>query len=150
MLVVVALLVLNFGTLGYLFLGKGHPNGGMPPHHPKPDKLIIERLQLTPEQITEFEILKNEHNGGIVKLNERSKGLYEEYFALLKTENPDEVAADSLERQLAQIQSQKDHLTFDHFLKLRKLCTDEQKPLFDDFLDELGNILVKQPPRPRH
>ena len=105
-------------------------------------------MKLAPEQVTEFEILKNEHRSGIVKLNERSKGLYEEYFALLKADTPDEVAADSLERELAHIQTQKDHLTFDHFVKLRKLCTEEQKPLFDDFVDELGGILVRQPARP--
>jgi periplasmic protein CpxP/Spy len=148
MMVVVALLVLNFGTLGYLFLGKGH-NGGMPPHPPKPDKVIIERLKLTPEQVGEFEVLKHEHHSGINQLNEASKQLYQEYFGLLKSDTADIAAAQVLEQRLAEVQMQKDSVTFDHFIKLRALCTDEQKPLFDDFVDELGEILVRQPPRPR-
>ncbi len=149
MIVVVALLVLNFGTLGYLFLGKGHRNGGMPHHPPKPDKVIIERLKLTPAQIEVFEGLKQEHRGGINQLNEASKQLYQAYFGLLKTDTADIAAAQVLEQRLAAVQTQKDSVTFNHFIKLRALCTEEQKPLFDDFVDELGEILTRQPPKPR-
>ena len=148
MLVVVALVVLNFGTLGYLLLNKGQQNNHLPHHPPKPDKLIIERLKLTPEQIDEFEELKFEHRSGINHLNHESKAVYTEYFALLKTDQPDFATAQLIEQRLAHIQTQKDSVTFMHFVKLRELCTEAQKPLFDDFVDELGDILVRQPPRP--
>jgi protein CpxP len=149
MIVVVALLVLNFGTLGYLFLGKGHRNGSMLPHPPKPDKVIIERLKLNPGQIETFEGLKQEHRSGINQLNEASKQLYQEYFALLKTDTADMAATQVLEQRLAAVQTQKDSFTFNHFIKLRALCTEEQKPLFDDFVDELGEMLTRQAQRPR-
>lgn len=148
MIVVVLLLLLNFGTLGYLFLVK--PTVQMVGHHPpKPDKLIIERLQLTPEQITVFEELKHEHRSGINQLNHRSKELYEGYFALLKNKPIDMAAADSMEALLAGVQMQKDSVTFYHFIKLRALCTEAQKPLFDGLVDELGHIFTHEPPRPR-
>lgn len=152
MVVVVALLVLNLGTLGYLFWS-GRPGAGGPQHPPRPDKLIIERLKLDDAQIETFEGLKHEHHSGIVRLNKKSKTLYESYFALLKTETPDLPSADSIERLLGAVQQQKDSITFDHFIKLRQLCNADQKPLFDDFVDELGEILSRQPgpgKRPRH
>lgn len=150
MLVVVALIVLNGGTLGYLLINKGPQRGNFPPTHHRPEKQIIERLKLTPEQAEVFEDLKNEHSSGIKGFNEKSKELYQAYFALLKKDSPDLVAADSMQQLLAQVQEQKDSLTFDHFMKLRILCTDEQKPLFDDFVDELGNVFTAPPPpKPR-
>lgn len=149
MLVVIALVVLNFGTLGYLLLNKGQQPANLPHRPPGPDKLIIERLKLTPKQVDEFEGLKFEHRSGINHLNRESKEVYTEYFSLLKTDQPDFAAAQTIEQRLAHIQAQKDSVTFMHFVKLRQLCTEEQKPLFDDFVDELGDILVRQPPRPR-
>ncbi|CAN5288014.1 hypothetical protein BH09BAC1_BH09BAC1_15600 [soil metagenome] len=148
MLVVVALLLVNLGTLCYLFLNN-RPGGGRPQHPPAPDKMIMERLKLTDGQILAFEGLRDEHHSGIVRFNERSKELYQDYFALLKTDLPNIAAADSMEQLLAQVQEQKDSITFDHFLRLRQLCTEEQKPRFDSLVDELGDILVGQPPKRR-
>lgn len=143
LIVLVALLVvLNLGTLGFLLLGNSRH-----PHPPRPDKLIIERLELSQEQIVAFEALKKEHRSGINALNQQSKVLYQSYFAILKQDQPNLAQADSIEQLLAQVQAQKDSVTFDHFIKLRALCQPQQKPLFDGLVDELGDILVRQPPK---
>jgi hypothetical protein len=48
-----------------------------------------------------------------------------------------------------------DRVTFDHFLKLRKLCDTEQKKLFDTFIDEIARSMMpgpegdRPPPPPR-
>ena len=55
---VIALLVLNFGILGFLFLSKKHePNG-----RKMPREIVIEKLHFDENQIVEYEkIIKQSH-----------------------------------------------------------------------------------------
>lgn len=142
---VVALLVLNFGLLGFLFLRHGPPRDGHFPPHGGPDRLIVEGLKLNAKQIEEFEVLKREHHSQIVKLNDEDRDLHHRYFDLLKADHPNMSIADSLEKKMAFIVSQKNRITFEHFAKLRELCGPEQKILFDKLINEIAAALARPP-----
>lgn len=145
--VVIALLLLNFGTLGYLFLQQKQ---SLPFHRPpRPDKLIIEKLQLNKQQINQFELSKRKHRDGMNYFENEAAQLHAAYFSLLKSVNYNKTEKDSLEKLLAHNQTQKDSVTFLHFEELKSICTTEQLPHFNNLIEEIGEILTSHPPKHR-
>ena len=138
---VFALLLLNFGTLGFLFFSR-------PPHGPGPgrfDKHMVEQLQLDAAQRQQFETLKTAHHEQMIASDRAYRDALENYFALLKSDTPAPAQADSLLHVLAKIQRDRALATFQHFQALRQQCTAEQRQRFDAMLPEL--IQVIQPAR---
>lgn len=146
---IVALLILNLGTLGFLFMSHGKPPMGRPGGKPV-DAIIIEGLKLNENQIAQFEDLKHEHHSQMMRLQETDKNLHETYFALLKTSNPDLKQETNLRQQLANLDQEKDSITFDHFKKLRGICNPEQQQRFDSLIDEILRALHSQRRGPDH
>lgn len=142
-LAIVVLFILNVFTLGYVLLG--HKDKRPPMEQPGPQGRVEDRLKLTTEQQAQFNDLKKEHRKQMDVLQSTSKELHDKYFDLLKTDSPNISARDSLLTILSKNQSEMDRVTFDHFLKLRKLCDTEQKKLFDTFIDEIAHSLMPRP-----
>lgn len=143
-LAIVVLFVLNLFTLGYVLLGhKGKPP--LPFERQGPQGRIEERLKLNPDQQKQFEELKKEHRGKMEILLKNSKELHDKYFDLLKEDNPNIAMRDSLLQVMAKNQSEMDKVTFDHFKKLRDICTPDQKKLFEIFIDEIAHSMMPGP-----
>lgn len=143
-IVIVFLLLLNLGTLGFLFF-QNNKYPDFPPHPRRPDRLIIERLKLSPEQVEKFEELKFEHRSGMNKLEHEAAQFHASYFSLLKEDNYLQSAVDSFENLLAENQTKKDSITFKHFEDLKAICNEEQKKYFNELIEEIGEILTSQP-----
>jgi len=83
-----------------------------------------------------FELAKN-HNENANKIREQIKIDKENLFQLLKTEQiVDTIKNNAALKVSLSIQSL-DILTFDHFKKVRALCTEEQKPKFDELIQKM-------------
>jgi protein CpxP len=154
---IVALLLLNLGTLGFiLFSHPPQPPPFPPPGagHPQFDRMIINTLRLDDKQQQQFDILKREHHEAIMKLDGEYNETLKDYLGLLKSEHPDSTTKYSLEQKLAQIQVQKASITLDHFTKLRAICTPEQQPRFDSLIPALTRVIAPPqnmpPPPPRN
>jgi hypothetical protein len=145
-IVIVLLLLVNIGTLGYLILPKraAHTEGNEARHHgpPRPDRIIIERLNLTEPQQELFEGLKHEHHGQMMDIQEESGKLHKALFELLKKDNVDIQVKDSLLVLIQQTNLQKEQVTFDHFQKLRAILTENQKNEFDDFVEDISQRIM--------
>lgn len=139
---IVILAILNIATLSYIFY-REHQH---PPIPPNPDRIIIEGLKLDDKQIAEFEKLKFQHKNQMQSLDNQQKNIQTEFWGLLRSNTPDTTRAQLLTQQWAAIEQQKRLITFEHFIQLRKLCDQEQKVLFDNLANEIGNALM--PPRP--
>lgn len=141
-LVIVALLLLNFGTLGYLFLGKQHGPGKFPPPGGRVGNLLMEQLQFTGEQKKSFEQLRYDHRTAMNKLDEQNKDLLVAYLELLKDESVNAATKDSLEKQMAAIQTQKADITLNHFKQVKQLLTPEQQKRFNDLIPDLIEVVA--------
>ncbi len=139
---VVLLLLLNFGTLGYLFFSKHHG-----PRPPRVDKIIIETLQWNEEQQQQFEKLKHEHRNSMNQLDEQNEEAAIKYFSLLNFSPIDTAQKSLLEKEMANIEAKKADITFRHFEDLKKICTPEQAKNFDALIPQLIEILL--PPHPK-
>jgi protein CpxP len=146
---VALLLILNFGTLGYLFLRDG--NG---PGHRRSnpvDAIIIKTLQYDRQQQAAFDILKHEHHGQMMQLDGKYAAALKGYFRTLGDSAPT-AARDSFERVFCAIQTEKARITYAHFEDLKALCRPGQKARFDELIPELVQIIVPErniPPQRR-
>ncbi|MCU0342027.1 MAG: periplasmic heavy metal sensor [Spirosomaceae bacterium] len=142
-LTVGVLLLLNLGTIGYLFLRDQRPQGG------RPDKLIVEGLKLTPPQVEQFEVLKDEHRTKMFQNDSYQRGYQQELWALLRSDTPDTTQARTLINQWLTLEGNKRVATFDHFRKIRLMCTPEQRVLFDTLILDIGKAMMPMPRSPQ-
>ncbi len=147
---VIALLLLNLGTLGFLLLRRPPHTPGMGPD--RPGRHIVETLHLNAEQQQQFEALKTAHHEQMLANERAYRDALGSYFALLKADTAATAQRDSLEAALARIQRERASVTFQHFTDLKALCTAEQKKDFETLIPDLMRVILPEnrPPRRRN
>jgi Spy/CpxP family protein refolding chaperone len=151
---VIGLLLLNFATLGFLFISgtKGHkPPHDIPEGRHEPKEIIIERLHFDANQQKEYGQLIEWHRGEIRQLEDSIRVSKNELYMLLNDDKVDEKAKVTLINEIALFQKQIEATHFKHFEDIKKLCKPEQQVYFNELTEELGRLFSRnKPPRPRH
>lgn len=142
---VIALLVLNFGILGFLFLSKKHK----PNERKMPREIVIEKLHFDENQIVEYEKIIEEHQKAIRNLDDSIRKTKNELYQLLNEEKINSAQKDSLYLKLANYQKQIETTHFNHFLEIKKLCKKEQLADYKNLTEELSKIF-SHPRRPKN
>ena len=128
------LILANIATLTFFWIGhlKNQRDNS-------PKNFLAKSLHFSESQKNAyFELAKN-HNENANKIREQIKIDKENLFQLLKTEQiVDTIKNNAALKVSLSIQSL-DILTFDHFKKVRALCTEEQKPKFDELIQKMVN-----------
>ncbi|XZF13163.1 Spy/CpxP family protein refolding chaperone [Chitinophagaceae bacterium MMS25-I14] len=143
--VIVCLLLINTGTLAWLWVQQGRQQGHEGRGN-RADQLIIGRLHLNEAQQQQFEVLKHEHHGQMLDIQKESAEIHNVLFGLLKDSADNSSKKDSLITALAANDQRKETVTFEHFRKLRAILDVNQKADFDDLVEELGRQLMSGPP----
>lgn len=147
---VIGLLLLNFFTLGFLFL---NGNEHRPPREgrPEPKEIIIEKLHLDANQQKEYDKLIEWHKGEIRKLDGNIREAKNELYSQLNKTVVNVKAKDSLIALINLNQKQVEETHFKHFEDIKKLCHPDQMENFNDLTEELGSLFSPNKPRkPRH
>lgn len=137
---VIALLLLNFGTLGYLLFMQPRPHAereGM-----KLDQEIIKTLQLDDNQQKTFNGLKTAHHEQILSSDREYHEALVRFFSLVKNDTIEQAQYDSLMTAMLDIQKSRAALTFKHFEDLKNLCSPEQRKNFDQLLPVLTQVVL--------
>ncbi len=146
---VVLLLLLNAGTLLYLFMShRMDKNERMSPPGKGSADFIVEKLKLDAPQQEQFADLRRQHQDAMYSIQKKDRELHDMYFGLLKSDDPDMAKVDSVSKLIAEQRSQLESATFDHFRQLRNICRDDQKKLFDATIDEIARSIAPKGPRP--
>jgi periplasmic protein CpxP/Spy len=141
---VIALLLLNLGTLGFLVLSKpNHPRGLEHGRH-KPKEVIIEKLHFDANQITQYETLIKSHQDKIKVLDDSIRSTKNQLYELLRKDVVDEKLKITLIDQISMYQRQIDGNHFNHFEAIKKLCKKDQLDDFNELTEELTRIFSKQ------
>ena len=145
MIVVVFLLILNLGTLTFLFFGKG---GGRPhnrPPHDKegPAKFIIDELGFDDKQQASFNDLKMEHQSQMRMMEDNIRTQREFLPDIIINDN--NAMADSVSTVIGGYQKQIEMYTYQHFVKVRAICNEEQKKKFKSIIDDILKMMA--PPK---
>lgn len=153
---VITLLLINLGTLGFLFLSGPnghHPHRGEGPEGgPKPREIIIEKLHFDANQQKEYDKLIKWHQGEIRRLDDAIRKAKNDLYSGLSEDIINEQSKDSLITLLNSYQKQIETTHFKHFEDIKKICHNEQLEDFNELTEELSRIFSRgqKPPRPRH
>lgn len=151
---VFGLLLLNFATIGFLFLSgpKGHkPLNDMPVGRPNPKEIIIERLHFDINQQNQYTKIIQWHKDEIKRLDDGICVAKNDLYAQLKEPQIDLKIKDSLIAVINSNQKQIEATHFKHFEGIKKICYKEQIEDFNELTVELSRIFAaNKPPRPRH
>jgi len=143
---VIALLVLNFGILAFLFLSK---NEDGPRGRKMPREIIIEKLHFDKNQIDAYDKTIKIHQETIRELDNSIRTAKNDLYQLLNSENINSVQKESIFLKLANYQKQIETTHFNHFLEIKKLCKKEQLSDYENLTEELSK-LFSHPRRPKH
>jgi protein CpxP len=136
---VIALLLLNFGILGFLFLSKdkqGQKSKKMP------KEIVINKLHFDDNQIIEYEKIIKVHRNTITTIDDSIKVAKNELYQLLNSETINLEKKDSLYSKLANYQRQVEITHFNHFLEIKAICKKEQLADYKTLTEELSKIFT--------
>lgn len=147
---VIGLLLLNLGTLGFLFLND--PKGNRPPHggRPEPKEIIIEKLHFDAQQQKDYAKLIQWHRSEITKLDDNIRQAKNELYSQLNQSEVNVKIKDSLITVVNSYQKRVEETHFKHFEDIKKLCHQDQMENFNELTEELSRIFAPKPRRPRH
>lgn len=151
---VIGLLLLNFATLGFLFMNG--PKGHKPPHdrpgeRSNPKEIIVEKLHFDATQQKEYDKLIQWHRGEITKLDDNIRHAKNELYKQLSQDEINRKIKDSLIDVINSNQKQIEETHFKHFEDIKKLCHKNQIEDFNEVTEELSRIFApNKPPRQRH
>jgi protein CpxP len=114
---------------------EGPPHGGQ-----RARERIINELKFSEEQVNKYEPLIQEHQQAMGKLRHEGNQYRESLYTNLKTGMAGVKTADSFEELIAGNQKRIEMVTYDHFAKVRELCTESQKLTFDKII---GDVVIK-------
>ena len=115
-----------------------------------PKDRIISELKFTPDQVDLFEDLVDKHRSAMKDLKDKGRETRNQYFDLLKQEQPDEKTIEELSLLIATNQKEIEKITFNHFKDVRKLCSTQQKSKFDEIIGDVLKGMSKQGAPPPH
>jgi periplasmic protein CpxP/Spy len=147
--VVIGLLIINFGTLAFLFFKKPP----LPPIGPPPNEVrgfLEQELNMNDNQKKELDKLKEEHHSRIISLQDTIKLIKDKMFDQLSLMNVDSSLVKQFASTIGEKQTAIELITFEHFRKVRNVCDDNQKQKFDKIMKDVVRMIEgkKFPPPP--
>ena len=129
--IIIGLLISN-GILSFMLINGRNKKDG-------PKNIIIEKLHLDKEQIKTYELYIAQHrksiNSNEITMNKLRSDLY-----LQLKHSQDTAKVDSLISIIANQQTVAEHINYNHFLEIKKLCKPSQKEAFDNLTTEIANL----------
>lgn len=143
-IVIVFLLLINMGTLGYLWMGAPKPGHMPPPHPPRGEagRVLIDELQLDEQQQADFNQFKRKHRRSTDSVQRLIRQTQVALFGLVKQDEMNVPVRDSLLHAIEQYESAKHMITIDHFHDIRSILKPEQKILFNEMVEDIGSRIT--------
>jgi periplasmic protein CpxP/Spy len=146
---IIVLVLVNISTLAFMWSGRKHHEGHMPPPHGPNGAFdfLTHELNLDESQIKQFDALRKEHHEEAMIIQEKSRKMHHRFFDLLKNMPADSLVSAQLADSMAMCQKQMEMLTFNHFKKVRDICKPEQQKKFDEVINEALEMMAPHPPK---
>jgi periplasmic protein CpxP/Spy len=119
-----------------------------PPRPQNPAAFIIDKLDLDKEQQKVFEGLRQEHFSEMKRLRASIMDDKAAMYKQLKSDAPDTSATYHYISRVMQHEEELQHITFEHFRKVRAICNEEQKRHFDAIIDQVMHMVLRPPHGP--
>lgn len=136
---VAILIIANLATLIFFWLGHIRNQ-----RDNSPKEFLAKKLNFSDNQKNTYFKLAEEHNEAAKIIRDQIKFDKENLFKLLKSEIINDSVRTSAAVQVSKSIQSLDILTFEHFKKVRAICTSAQKSQFDELIQKMVNS-VNQP-----
>jgi Spy/CpxP family protein refolding chaperone len=138
---IITLVVLNIFTLTLLWIFHFRQPERVPPpfdrRAARVEKFLERRLNLSPEQSTEFKQLRRQHfQESMVVMNE-IRELKEKMLDEVFSKDPDSLVVKNLTEQIGNKEAEREWLLFTHFRELRDVCTPEQRVKLEQIFQKI-------------
>lgn len=145
-IIVAALVVLNLSVLGFLWMNGPEQKGPLGMGGPGRDgkEILMDRLEMTPEQREKYKAEYARHRKVVDGLFEKMRGLRKMLFSFPEDEGGERVNGEELALEIGRYQGQLELATFEHFSAVRQFLEPDQKGKFIQVFHELFG------PRGRH
>jgi periplasmic protein CpxP/Spy len=144
---VVLLIICNMGLILTVWLRPC--SAGAPPQGGQARDRVIRDLRFDDAQVKQYDELIRQHQQAMRPLRDEAARLHRLLFANLGSAHEDQKYADSLSQLIGANQQQTEMVTFRHFAAVRAMCTDGQKPMFDNIIADVMRQMGGRPgPRP--
>jgi periplasmic protein CpxP/Spy len=134
---VVLLLITNMALVVLMMTGRDKDNSRGHRGKFEPFELLVKELSLTEQQQKEFRELKDAHFAKAKPLFDSLRKAKTAFFSLMKQESVPDSLLNLYSRQMNERQTELDKMLFAHLKKVRSLCTAEQQPKFDVFVQKM-------------
>jgi len=105
----------------------------------QPGKFIAKQLKLTPEQIKEFDSLRENFHAESSKRMKESRDISQEIMEEMMSEKPDTEKLKSLAQKFGKIQEQQKVMMINHLLEIKGKCSESQQGYFKKLLRQIEN-----------
>lgn len=130
-LIIVGLLISNGIMFFMMFRDQNRKDG--------PKNTIIDKLHFDKEQIEDYEVYVQQHRKAINKNEVSMNTLRSKLYEQLKYQQ-DSSKTDSLISLISKQQFIAEHINYNHFLEIKKLCKPNQKGDFDELTTEIAKL----------
>lgn len=142
------LLLLNIALLVLLFVKSPKRQGARFEGNEGPRNYIISELKLDPQQQKQYLQMVDEHHARVLVLEKEIHAMRDTLVLNLRTGSPSDSLVHAITERVGTKQQELDQVTFDHFMKLRNICTPEQQKRFGEIIQDVLRRMAPHPPGP--
>jgi len=143
-LTVIVLILANVTMLVIFFMTRiqksPHPEAAAPA------AFIEKQLGFDDQQQKKFDELRKEHHQGAQEIRRRINEEEDSLFSMLPNMTGSDSSREQLIKQIAFNKAEIDRMTFDHFRKVRKMCSPTQQKKFDEIIHDVIKMIAPPPP----
>jgi hypothetical protein len=142
--VVLVLVIANLVILTIFLSGRGNGHPGPPE---QASDFIVRELKFTEDQQKSYMELVSEHRTMAAGARENIRKAKNNFFELLQSAEVNDSLKQAALKTIGKQTEDLDLITFDHFKKVRDLCTPDQQKKFDSIINQV--LRMMSGPRPR-
>ena len=152
---IILLLLVNTVAVAFILLKKDKHRKPPPPQEQRGSAFdfLVKELKLDSNQISQYSELRGIHKNSADSILTIKRETKDSLFSLLKTNSAADANVQQQLNIIAQLERNLDELTFNHFKKVRALCTAQQQVTFDEVIAKALRMQAQQkhrkPPPPR-
>ncbi len=134
--IIAALLLTNIAVLAYfLWIKQPEPKRGQ--NKNGMSEMLQKEVGFSDEQVAQYKQLKEQQLTSIKPMFDEMRKAKDSLFRLLSDPNANDSVINKATDAIAQKQKILDLQTFNHFKKVRALCTPEQQPKYDSMVQRM-------------
>jgi len=132
-----AIILAIVGTMGYHFFRFEREFRERPRDNNQMAKYVAKQLQLTPEQIVQFDSLRDRFHEESDRLMHESRVISKNIMDEITSEKPDIDKLNELATKFGKLQEEQKHVMINHLLEIRSKCNTSQQMNFKKLVQRM-------------